>query len=85
MRDDEDSAQLVREGEALLTKYMDEVAPGVERDAVELRVEGEIGGVRVQSWIDVLDMEGRIIDLKTAKAPRSRRAFITQVFNGEGP
>jgi RecB family exonuclease len=70
-RDDEDPTQLAREGEALVTKYMDEVAPGVEPAAVELRVEGEIAGVRVQGWIDVLDVEGRIIDLKTAKVSPS--------------
>ena len=70
-RDDEDAVELARQGQALVTKYMDEVAPTVEPAAVELRVEGEIAGVRVQGWIDVLDVEGRIIDLKTAKASPS--------------
>src|SRR5258708_35509500 len=70
-RDDEDPAQLGREGEALVAKYMDEVAPTVEPAAVELRVEGEIAGVRGRGWIDVLDMDGRIIDLKTAKVSPS--------------
>jgi hypothetical protein len=31
-----------------------------------LRVEGEIAGVRVQGWVDVLDINGRIIDIKTS-------------------
>jgi hypothetical protein len=67
-RDDEDPAQLARAGEALVMKYLDEVAPRVEPVAVEFRVEGEIGGVRVQGFIDVLDVDGRIIDIKTARA-----------------
>ncbi len=67
-RDDEDPSQLAFAGEALVEKYLDEVAPAVEPAAVELHVEGEIGGVRVQGFIDVLDVDGRIIDIKTAKA-----------------
>jgi RecB family exonuclease len=67
-RDDEDPGQLARTGEALVCKYLDEVAPLVEPAAVELHVEGEIGGVQVHGFIDILDVEGRIIDLKTAKA-----------------
>ncbi len=70
-RDDEDPSQLALAGEALAGKYLDEVAPNVEPAAVELHVEGQIGGVRVQGFIDVLDVEGRIIDIKTAKASPS--------------
>ena len=70
-RDDEDPSQLALGGEALVGKYLDEVAPTIEPAAVELHVEGEIGGVRVQGFIDVLDVEGRIIDIKTAKASPS--------------
>jgi RecB family exonuclease len=67
-RDDEDPRQLACAGEALVIKYLDEVAPAVEPAAVEFRVEGVIGGVRVQGFIDVLDIDGRIIDIKTARA-----------------
>ena len=70
-RDDEDPSQLAFAGEALVMKYLDEVAPTIEPAAVELHVEGEIGGVRVQGFIDVLDVDGRIIDIKTAKASPS--------------
>jgi len=31
------------------------------------RFDGEIGGVKVRGWIDLLDVEGRVIDIKTAK------------------
>jgi len=65
-RDDEDPAELAACGGALVVKYLDEVAPRIDPAAVEIRVEGEIGGVRVQGWIDLLDTDGRIIDIKTA-------------------
>jgi len=64
-REDEDSSQLKASGEALVSKYMDELAPGIDPAAVEIRVEGLIAGVKVQGWIDVLDSSGRIIDIKT--------------------
>jgi len=70
-RDDEEPSQLASTGAALVMKYLDEVAPTIEPAAVELHVEGEIGGVRVHGFIDVLDVDGRIIDIKTAKASPS--------------
>jgi hypothetical protein len=33
---------------------------------VELHVVGDIAGVRVQGWVDLLDVSGRIIDIKTS-------------------
>ena len=63
---DESQGDLRRLGERLVAKYMDEVAPKVEPAAVELDVQGEISGVRVRGRVDVLDVEGRLIDFKTA-------------------
>ena len=65
-RDDGDPLELGACGEALVSKYMDEAAPLIEPAAVEMRVQGEIGGIRVQGWIDLMDVNGRIIDLKAA-------------------
>jgi CRISPR/Cas system-associated exonuclease Cas4 (RecB family) len=65
-RDDEDPRELAACGEKLVGKYLEEVAPIVAPAAVELHVEGEIAGVHVQGWIDVLDIRGRILDIKTA-------------------
>ena len=45
---------------------------------MELPVEGVIAGVRVQGIVDLLDMEGRIIDCKTAAR---RPAGITPEYN----
>jgi PD-(D/E)XK nuclease superfamily len=65
-RDDEDPAALGKVGEQLVAKYMDEAAPWIQPAAVELDVAGEIGGVRVRGKIDLLDEDGRVVDVKTA-------------------
>jgi CRISPR/Cas system-associated exonuclease Cas4 (RecB family) len=65
-RDDEDPEELARCGENLVRKYLEEVAPTVAPAAVELHVEGEIAGVHTRGWIDVLDVRGRILEIKTA-------------------
>jgi len=70
-RDEEDTKELAATGEALVTKYMDQIAPKIDPAAVELKVEGEIAGISVRGWIDLLDVEGRVIDIKTAKAKPS--------------
>lgn len=65
-REDEDPPELRECGEALLAKYMDEAAPRIQPAAVELPVSGAIAGVKVNGKIDLLDVDGRIIDTKTA-------------------
>ena len=65
-RDDEDPQEFARFGEDLIRKYLEEVAPTIAPAAVEQHVEGEIAGVYVQGWIDVLDVHGRILEIKTA-------------------
>src|ERR1019366_7620088 len=54
-RDDENPQELAATGEALVVKYMDYLAPTIDPAVVELRVEGEIGGVKVRGWIDLLE------------------------------
>ena len=67
-RDEENPQELAATGEALVAKYMDQMAPAIDPAAVEIQVQGEISGVRVRGWIDLLDVEGRVIGIKTAKA-----------------
>jgi hypothetical protein len=68
-RDDEDPAELALCGENLVRKYIDELAPTIEPP---MHVEGKIASVLVQGWIDLLDVNGRIIDIKTsARKPRA--------------
>jgi len=63
---DEDVDLLKRQAAVLTRKYLDEVAPEVQPAAVELPIQGTIAGVKVRGFIDLLDVQGRIIDLKTA-------------------
>jgi hypothetical protein len=63
---DERQGDLRRLGERLVAKYMDEVAHTIEPAKVELDVQGEICGVKVRGRVDVLDVEGQLIDFKTA-------------------
>jgi RecB family exonuclease len=63
---DEDVDLLKRQAAMLTRKYLDEVAPEIEPAALELPVQGVIGGVPVRGFVDLLDASGRIIDLKTA-------------------
>lgn len=65
-REDESPGDLCRKGEEMVRKYMDEVAGTIQPAAVEQDVSGEIGGVRVRGRVDLVDTEGRIIDVKTA-------------------
>jgi hypothetical protein len=65
-RDDEDPAAIGKRGEQLVAKYMDEAAPWIQPAAVEIEVTGEIGGVAVRGIVDLLDEEGRVVDVKTA-------------------
>ena len=65
-RDDEEPGELKKQGEILALKYLDEACPEIEPQAVEFRVAGTINGVRAHGYIDLLDVQGRVIDLKTA-------------------
>jgi CRISPR/Cas system-associated exonuclease Cas4 (RecB family) len=66
LRQDEDAAELATTGQALATTYVSEAAPPVMPRAVEQSVEGEIAGVKVRGIVDLIDVEGRVLDFKTA-------------------
>jgi putative RecB family exonuclease len=65
-RNDENPAELKAQAGKLARLYLDQVAHEIDPAAVELSVTGEIGGVPVRGFLDVIDTSGRIIDLKTA-------------------
>ncbi len=72
--DGENKDDLKQMGASLVQKYLDEAAPHIEPAAVEMPVSGSIGGVPVRGIIDLLDVNGRIIDLKSAnKSPSKGR------------
>ncbi len=64
--EDDDRAELERTGAVLVQKYLVEAAPEIIPIAVEHPVSGEIGGVNVRGYVDLLDSNGCIIDLKTS-------------------
>ena len=68
----DDIGELKRQGAALLRRYLEDVAPQIRPAKLEQRVVGEIGGVKVQGYIDILDVDGRVIDVKTAAKSPSR-------------
>lgn len=68
----EDKNELKECGGALVRKYMDEQAWKIQPKAVDLAVEGVIAGVPVRGFVDLLDADGRIIDLKTANKSPSK-------------
>ncbi len=71
----EDAEDLRLGGGMLLAKYLDEVAPRIEPAAVDVQVSGAVGGVNVAGWVDLRDVDGRVIDFKTAaKKPSEIRA-----------
>ena len=60
-----------KNGESLVAMYMAEAAPSIQPAAIEQYVSGEIAGVKVRGIVDLVDVEGRVIDLKTvASTPR---------------
>jgi hypothetical protein len=77
-REDGEPAALIETGRALVRKYMAEAAPSIQPQAVELSVEGMVAGGRVEGIVDLLDLEGRIIDFKT---DARRPAGITPDYN----
>jgi hypothetical protein len=86
----DDQAELERTGTVLVQKYLVEAAPAIMPIAVEHQVSGEIAGVKVRGYVDLMDSNGRIIDLKTSsKKPteimpdyRRQVATYTQLMPG---
>lgn len=69
-RDDEDPKALGDCGAGLIRKYMSEVSPKIQPVAVEQKLHGVIGGVRINARLDVLDETGKLIEIKTMGARR---------------
>jgi len=66
LRDEEDPAELKDLGRRCVLKYLQEAAPEIQPALIEHPVSGRIGGVEVRGYVDLMDVEGRIIDLKTS-------------------
>jgi RecB family exonuclease len=68
----EDVEALKASGAALAGKYLREAGPTIQPLAVEVPVAGEIAGVRVRGIVDILDADGRVIDIKTTSRKPSK-------------
>ncbi len=64
---DEDPAVIKQEAAAMAVHYVMEVGDDIEPAEIEKPVSGTIGGVKVRGIIDLIDSNGQVIDLKTAK------------------
>lgn len=67
LEEDESEEDLVRQVKAMLRLWIEQVMPAIalEPAAIELRMEGYIGPVRVQGTADVITPDRMIVDLKT--------------------
>jgi RecB family exonuclease len=66
LNEDDDIADAKHCGDVMLGVYMDQAAPAIRPAAVEHPVSGLIGNVPVHGFIDLLDVDGNVVDLKTA-------------------
>jgi putative RecB family exonuclease len=62
----EDVDELKASGEALASKYLAEAAPEIEPAQLAVPVAGAIAGVPVRGYIDLIDVNGCIVDFKTS-------------------
>lgn len=62
----EDVNEIKAAGAMLAAKYLAEAAPDIEPAQLDLPVSGEIGGVPVRGYVDMVDVNGTIVDFKTA-------------------
>ena len=67
----DDVEALKTSGLRLAAKYIAEAAPAIKPAAIELPVTGVIGGVNVRGYVDIVDVSGKIIDIKTASRKSS--------------
>lgn len=78
--EDEGPEDLAMKGFALLELFMRDRAPSIQPAAVELDVAGEIGGVAVRGRLDVLEVDGTIVDFKTAGRKPGAHLTMDQAF-----
>jgi RecB family exonuclease len=58
--------EMVKQGAVMIAKYMEEAEPAIHPQAVDYEVRGFIAGVYVRGYIDLVQIDGTVVDLKTA-------------------
>jgi RecB family exonuclease len=69
---DQSPESLACTGEALIRLYMQEAAPSIQPESIEQLFEGVLGSVRIRGQIDVVDVDGTIIDIVTVASLPAR-------------
>src|SRR5260370_32184719 len=70
--EDEVPEAICETGEVLVRIYMQELAPQIRPAAVERPLRGALSSVRIRAQIDLMDVDGTIIDVRTAQAAPAR-------------
>jgi hypothetical protein len=53
-------------GAKMIAEYMEKAEPSIHPRDVDLEVSGKIAGVHVRGFVDLIDITGQVIELKTA-------------------
>ena len=69
---DQSPESLACTGEALIRLYMQAAAPSIQPESIEQPFEGVLGSVRIRGQIDVVDVDGTIIDIVTVASLPAR-------------
>ena len=64
----EDPSELKQTGAELAALYLRDVAPDIDAAAVDVEVSGEIAGVPVRGFVDMVDSSGAVVDFKVKRA-----------------
>jgi RecB family exonuclease len=62
----QDKTEMAAQGATMIDIYMREAEPAIHPRDVDLEVRGKIAGVQVRGFVDLIDISGRVIELKTA-------------------
>jgi hypothetical protein len=65
--DDEVPEAIGSAGEGLVRVYMQRVAPKIWPAAIHQPLHGVIGAVRIRAELDLIDVEGTVIDIRTSE------------------
>jgi len=63
---------MARTGEALVRLYMQQAAPSIQPASIEQPFQGVLGMVRIRGQVDIVDVDGTIIDIVTATSLPAR-------------
>ena len=63
---------MARTGEALVRLYMQQAAPSIQPASIEQPFQGVLGMVRIRGQVDIVDVDGTIIDIVIATSLPAR-------------